>query len=134
MTAKNPPLNVNVSRSRLTDGERETLEWSADQLRHRGARLLIQRLGSNRDGDRHKMAVLLAYIEDHPRTGVTDQVRILHLTYDIGRSGAMSTARGNRHAVVFGGGGTSPVVGTLEIVGDLLGFEHPQHQISWSEI
>lgn len=110
-----------------------------------GACLLIDWHGVNNGGDRHKVTIRVAYIADDYAQGVarwegdtvthafpvgTPRVRIIDITKHITIGRWMSAARGSEGFVaVFGGGGTSPMSGTRDIVADALGIDDADRDI-----
>lgn len=106
-----------------------------------GACLIVDWLGANRDGDRHRVTIRVAYIaDDYAQGGTrldggtfpigTPRVRVIDITKHMTVGRWMSAARGSDGFVaVFGGGGTSPMTGTVDIVGHALGIADPSRDI-----
>lgn len=130
--------------SGLDDASLDTLAAARHALLD-GACLVIDWHGANRDGDRHRVTIRVAYVADDYAQGVarwdggtvshafpvgTPRVRIIDITKHITVGRWMSAARGSEGFVaVFGGGGTSPMSGTRDIVAHALGIDDASRDI-----
>ena len=104
-----------------------TLNDFKDELISRDSTLIIGRISRNRNGDRHTMSVNVAY-KDY-----AGEIKLINIAYYISELGLMRAGKDTtRHTVVFGGGGTSPVTGTVDIIARYLGVNYTD--LIWCEL